>query len=254
LSNYVLVIDSNKKPCDPVKPGYARMLLKLGKAAVFRRYPFTLILKREVEKQSMDYELKLDPGSKQTGIALVREDGLVVFGAELEHRGQAIKGAMMERKAVRNSRRKRKVRYRSARFLNRTKPKGWLAPSLKHRVLTTMTWINRLVKFSPVASFAQELVKFDTQKMQNPDVSGVTYQHGTLHEYEVKEYLLEKWGRKCVYCGKKDISLEVEHIVARVNGGSDRVSNLTLVASQLNNFWQRSQSFWLTSIVFENCR
>jgi len=40
----VFVVDANKQPLNPVHPGYARLLLKQGKAAVLRRYPFVLIL------------------------------------------------------------------------------------------------------------------------------------------------------------------------------------------------------------------
>ena len=52
--------------------------------------------------------------------------------------------------------------------------------------------------------------------------------------YEVREYLLDKWGRKCAYCGKKDIPLQVEHIIPKTRGGSDRVSNLTLACNPCN--------------------
>ena len=44
----------------------------------------------------------------------------------------------------------------------------------------------------------------------------------------MREYLLEKWSRECAYCGAREIRLEINHIVARSRGGSDRVSNLTL--------------------------
>lgn len=80
MSNYVLIIDTNKKPCNPVHPGTARQLLKLGQAAVWRKYPFTLILKAESQELTRPIQLKIDPGSKTTGIALVQGDK-VVFGA-----------------------------------------------------------------------------------------------------------------------------------------------------------------------------
>ena len=41
----VFVLDTQKRPLDPVHPGHARLLLKEGKAAIFRRYPFTIIRK-----------------------------------------------------------------------------------------------------------------------------------------------------------------------------------------------------------------
>lgn len=233
MSSPVFVLDTNRKPLTPCKPGVARSLLKVGKAAVFRRYPFTIILRKEIEADPEPVELKLDPGSKVTGIAL-KQANQIIFGAELQHRGQQIKAALLSRRQLRRGRRNRKTRYRQARCLNRARPAGWLAPSLQHRVLTTMTWVNRLCKLAPIGSIAMELVRFDMQKMQNPEVSGVEYQQGELQGYEVREYLLEKWERKCSYCGAETVALEVEHILARSKGGSDRVSNLCLACKPCN--------------------
>ena len=70
--------------------------------------------------------------------------------------------------------------------------------------------------------------------MENPEISGVEYQQGTLSGYECREYLLEKWDRKCAYCGKENVPLEIEHIVPRSKGGSNRVSNLTLACVRCN--------------------
>jgi hypothetical protein len=70
--------------------------------------------------------------------------------------------------------------------------------------------------------------------MQNPEISGIEYQHGTLQGTEIKEYLLEKWGHKCAYCGATNVPLEVEHIQPRSKGGSNRVSNLTIACHDCN--------------------
>ena len=68
----VFVIDTDQQPLTPVHPGRARLLLKAGKAAVYRRYPFTLILKSKVEQpMPAPLRLKIDPGAKTTGLALV---------------------------------------------------------------------------------------------------------------------------------------------------------------------------------------
>ncbi len=145
MSSYVFVLDTDKRLMDPVHPGTARHLLNAGRAAVFRRYPFTVILKESrPDAPVQDLELKLDPGSKITGIAIKRGNK-VIFGAELQHRGQQIKNDLLARRQLRRSRRNRKTRYRQARFLNRTRPDGWLAPSLQHRVLTTMTWVQKFM-------------------------------------------------------------------------------------------------------------
>lgn len=231
----VFVVDADRRPLDPVHPAEARILLSTGKAAVLKRFPFTLILKEAQPSVVPEpVTLKIDPGSKVTGLALVDPKGKVLFCAELEHRGQNIKARLETRSAVRRGRRNRKTRYRPARFLNRTRPKGWLPPSLRHRVLTTMTWVNRFRKVCNVTGISVENVKFDTQLMQNPDISGVEYQQGTLQGYTVREYLLEKWNRTCAYCGAKDTPLQVEHIVAKARHGSDRIANLTLACRPCN--------------------
>jgi len=79
-----------------------------------------------------------------------------------------------------------------------------------------------------------ELVKFDMQIMENAEISGVEYQQGILAGYELREYLLEKWGRKCSYCGKQNIPLQIEHIVPKARYRDDRVSNLYLACEKCN--------------------
>src|SRR5690606_34544700 len=138
------------------------------------------------------------------------------------------------RASLRKTRRNRKTRYRKARFSNPGTPKGWLPPSLKSRVFNILTWVRRISKFAPVSHLSMETVKFDTQKMQNPEISGVEHQRGTLWGYEVKEYLLEKWNRTCSYCQTQNVPLEIEHILPSSRGGSDRVSNLTLACRPCN--------------------
>jgi len=233
MSNLVFVLDTQKRPLNPIRPGLARKLLSNGKAAVFKRYPFTLILKVEVIAPQKPITFKLDPGSKTTGIALVQGED-VIFGAELTHRGQAIKASLESRCSLRRVRRNRHTRYRKAKFSNRTRPKGWLAPSLQHRVETTLTWVTRLTKVAPIAFITQELVRVDLQQLENPEISGIEYQQGVLHGYEIREYLLNKWERTCAYCGVTNTPLQVEHIHPKAKGGSNRISNLCLACDACN--------------------
>lgn len=241
----VFVLDADKTPLDPCYPARARKLLNKGKAAVFRRYPFTIILKRKVENpQTKDYQLKYDPGSKITGIAIIKSDysnsdysnkrSEVIFASELEHRGSTIKLKLDKRRNVRRNRRNRNTRYRESRFLNRKSPKGWLPPSLMSRVYNIITWTKKFIKFCPITGISQELVRFDSQKLENPDISGIEYKQGELEGYEVREYLLEKFERKCFYCDKEGIPLQVEHIVSKAKGGTNRVSNLTIACDKCN--------------------
>ena len=234
MSN-VFVIDTNLKPCNPVHPGRARLLLKQQKAAVYRRFPFTIILKAVSTESPEPLRFKVDPGSKTTGVAIVNDaTGLVVWAAEVTHRGQKIKADIESRRAIRRNRRSRHTRYREPRFLNRTKPKGWLAPSLMSRVYNIETWLRRIRRVCNIVEISMELVKFDMQKMVNPEISGFDYQQGELVGYEVREYLLEKYHRKCVYCSKENVPLQIEHVVPRAKGGSNRVNNLVIACEPCN--------------------
>lgn len=232
----VFLVDTMQRPLDPVHPGWARKLLSTGQAAVFRRYPFTLILKKEMADPVVQpLRLKVDPGSQTTGIAIVNDaSGEVVFAAELEHRGQQIKAALDSRRAIRRSRRQRNTQYRKPRFANRRRREGWLPTSLESRIANILTWTRRLMRLCPIAAISQELVKFDLQQMDHPEISGIEYQQGELHGYELREYMLEKWGRRCAYCHAQDVPLQIEHIVCRARGGSSRVSNLTLACAPCN--------------------
>jgi len=237
----VLVLDNKKQPLMPCLPARARKLLSTGKAAVFRRYPFTIILKYRTGGDTQPMEVKIDPGSKTTGIAVTgkfQQGWTLLWAAELQHRGQAIKKALDTRRGIRKSRRNRKTRYRKPRFDNRRKKAGefggWLPPSLLHRVQTVQTWLYRLLRWTPVDGIACETVRFDTQILQNPEISSVEYQRGTLHGYEVWQYLLEKWKHQCAYCGAKNVSLEKDHVVPRSAGGSNRISNLVVACRKCN--------------------
>ena len=218
----VFVLDKNRQPLDPCHPARARKLLKAGRAAVFGRQPFTIILKdREVSNSGIHpHRVKFDPGSRTTGVALLNEDtGTLVWGAEIEHRGSAIHLRMTARASLRRTRRNRKMRYRAPRFLNRhpapcvvcgknarhghktcrlhtrIRPEApaalrRLPPSLESRVANVETWAKRLIRLAPVAAISMELVRFDLQKVENPEIQGVEYQQGEIAGYEVKEYLL----------------------------------------------------------------
>ncbi len=211
--------------------------------------PFTIRLVDRLQENSVlqPVRLKLDPGSKTTGMALVREsetddsetgevrrNAAVLMLLESQHRGHAIQDALTTQRRAFRRRRRGNLRYHPARFNNRTKPEGWLAPSLQHWVDTTLAWVERLMRLAPVTALSQELVRFDMQAMQNPEISGVGYQQGTLAGAEVREYLLEKWGRECVYCGGENVPLEIDPIHPRSQGGSDRVSNLTIACHGCN--------------------
>ena len=224
----VFVLDKRKKPLMPCSEKRARLLLERGRARIHKMRPFTLRLVDRLQEQSQlqPIALTIDPGSKTTGIALSGTEGAyrkvlylivlnhlgeairiidcptgialshaegdnrkVLYLIELKRRGQAISDNLKQRKGHRR-RRRSKLRFRPKRFDNRTRPDGWLPPSVQHRVESTMAIVDRLRKFTPVNSISMELVHFDMQLMQNPEIKGVEYQQGELAGYEVREYLL----------------------------------------------------------------
>lgn len=283
----VAVIDTAKSPQSPVHPAVARRLLRDGQAAVYRKHPFTIIrqapaLPPETQlalfapapaptvQEPESLRLKIDPGSRTTGLAIVNDGRReILWAGELKHRGPEIKKALDKRRTLRRGRRNRHTRYRPARFASRTRSgergchscggnaaKGkslcrpcaalpvagrgrqyeskWLPPSVKCRVYNTQTWVRRLTSVFPISAISLETAKFDTQLMENPDIGGVEYQQGELAGYEVREYLLEKFGRRCAYCRKTGVPLQVEHINPRSRGGSNRISNLTIACQPCN--------------------
>jgi 5-methylcytosine-specific restriction endonuclease McrA len=235
----VFVLDKHGRPLQPCTPARARKLLAAGRAAVHRHTPFVIRLKDRttVESPTDGIEVGIDPGSKFTGVAVfhTREGNRTgLFSVEVRHRGGRIRDKLTARAARRRGRRSRNLRYRSPRFLNRSRPQGWLAPSLRHRVETTMSWVDRLRRWAPVVRIHVERVAFDTQLLQNLDIAGAQYQQGALAGYELREYLLEKWHRACAYCGARNVPLNIDHIHPRARGGSDRVSNLTLACIPCN--------------------
>lgn len=236
----VFVLDHNGKALMPCTEKRAKLLLTCHRARIHRVMPFVI---RLTDRQAsacafQPLRIKLDPGSKTTGIALVREtihNGIAIVNLfELIHRGRQISEALTARRSMRRARRGRNTRYRAARFNNRTKPAGWLAPSLQHRVDTTMAWVRRISKLAPITAISQELVRFDMQAMESPNIEGIEYQQGTLFGYEVREYLLEKFNRTCAYCDAKNTPLQIEHIHAKANNGSNRISNLTIACGPCN--------------------
>lgn len=239
----VFVLDQRQRPLMPCSEKRARLLLTRQRAIVHRLVPFTVRLKdRAVEASHLQtVVLKVDPGSRTTGLALAREEvtqeGEVHHAlhlAHLAHCGAAIRQALRQRAAYRRRRRSANLRYRAPRWANRRRKEGWLPPSLLSRVDNVLAWAMRYKRWTPVGRIIIERAKFDTQLLQDPAIAGLAYQRGTLAGWEVRGYLLEKWQRRCAYCGATHRMLEVEHLVPKSRGGSDRISNLCLACHVCN--------------------
>ena len=254
---FVFVLDRYGTPLQPCPPARARQLLDRGRAVVHRHTPFVIRLKdRTAADSEVDgVEVGIDPGSKHTGIAVFTQQAgerRSRYAVQLDHRGQTICKKLAQRSGYRRRRRSANLRYRASRFSNRTRPpvalhhsqrmppvqsllQGWLAPSLRHRVDTPVSWVDRLCRLAPVRLVHVEWVAFDTHALSaGRPLEGAEYQQGTLHGYEVREYLLAKFDRTCVYCGAIDVPLNIDHVRPRSRGGSDRVTNLALACVPCN--------------------
>ena len=230
-SNLVFVLNKHGKPLMPCSPGKARRLLKQGKATMVKKTPFTIQLVYGSSGYKQSITLGIDAGYKTIGYSAITAVRELVAG-ELELRTD-IKRLLEKRRAYRRTRRNR-IWHRKPGFRNDTKKEGWLAPSLQHKLDSHIKLVEQLKQILPVTKVVVEVASFDQQKMQHPEITGVEYQQGELRGYEVREYLLEKWQRKCAYCGKKDVPLEIEHIIPKSRGGSDRVSNLAISCHNCN--------------------
>lgn len=233
----VFVLDKRKKPLMPCTPKKARLLLARGRAVVHRRYPLVIRLKdRRLEESVVQpLVLKIDPGSKTSGMAVARVEETAqgevhhaVHLAELGHRGEEVHEAMGTRARARRRRRSAHLRYRPPRFAHRTRPRGWVPPSLRSRIGNVLTWAQRYRRWTPLARLEVERVKFDLHLMQHPELAGIEYQRGELAGWEVRAYLLEKFQHRCAYCHKGEVPFEIDHQVPRSRGGSNRASNLVL--------------------------
>jgi 5-methylcytosine-specific restriction endonuclease McrA len=174
-------------------------LLARGRAVVHRVRPFVIRLRDRRAQDSVLQEsmLKIDPGSRTSGMTLVRAEETpagevhhALFCSEVQHRGESVHRGKQTQSNARRRRRSANLRHRAPRF--------------------------------------------DTQLLANPEIQGVEYQQGELAGWEVRAYLLLKYEYRCAYCGKTDVPFEIDHIRPRSRGGSNRVSNLALACHACN--------------------
>ena len=231
----VCVLDQNGKPLMPTtRLGKVYRLLKTQKAHIVSYEPFTIQLDYEPDTHVIQpMTLGVDSGAIHSGYSLANEHR-EYYSAEVIARDDISKH-LSDRRMYRQNRRSRKTRYRKPRFNNRkNKKKGWLPPSLEQKVAVQLNEIDHLHRYFPIETIIVETAEFDIQKIKNPDISGIEYQQGTLQGYNIRNYLLEKHNRKCFYCGKTVSNFEVEHMLPKSRGGSNRIDNLTLSCHDCN--------------------
>ena len=227
----VYVLNVNKKPLMPCTEAKARKLLKKNKAKIVKYTPFVIQLLFECDNVTQKINLGVDTGSKTIGLSATTKEK-ELYSAEVVLRNDISK-LLLVRKQNRRTRRSR-LRYRKARFSNRVKnkKKGWLAPSIEHKIQTHLTCIREVHKILPISKVIVETAQFDIQKINNPEIEGNEYQKGlTLGFSNVKEYVLFRDKHTCQYCKgeSKEKKLEVHHIKFKSQGGSDKQDNLIVL-------------------------
>lgn len=244
---YVLSVDG--KPLMPTRRyGKVRHLLRQGLAKVVKRTPFTIQLMYQTKEFTQPVSLGIDAGSKVVGVSATTES-TVLYEAEVTLRNDIV-DLLSTRHEARRSRRGRKTRYRKPRFLNRvrSKHKGWLAPSIEHKIGTHMRIVSDVMKILPVSKITVETASFDTQLLKAtelglPSPEGTDYQHGEqMGFWNVREYVFFRDGHTCRCCRgrSKDPVLNVHHIESRKTGG-DLPGNLVTLCETCHKKYHRGE-------------
>ena len=238
----VYVKSKDGKALMPTSNAKARKLLKQKKAKVVSLRPFVIKLTYKTKTEyTQKLHLGVDSGYSNIGFSVIDEKKEYIAGEVKLLEG--MKDRLCAKRSYRRVRRSR-LRYRKPRFNNRvkSKKKGWLAPSIRHKLDTHIKFIDELKGILPIGKITIEVANFDIQKMKNPSISGKEYQEGDmLGFWNVREYVLHRDGHKCQNpnCKYKDKDkdnekqiLKVHHIKYRSKGGTDRPENLITLCSK----------------------
>ncbi|MFT0803194.1 RNA-guided endonuclease IscB [Bacillus swezeyi] len=226
---FVYTLNKQGQPLMPCSPRKARLLIQKQKAKVIKRTPFTIQLLYGSSGYKQTISLGVDAGTKHIGVSATTEQK-VLFEADVQLRTD-IQKLLATRSQFRRARRSRTTRYREARFLNRKKSQGWLAPSIQHKVDSHLKVINLVHTILPVKRITVEVAQFDTQLLKNPSIEGEGYQQGEqMGFWNVREYVLFRDKHTCQRCKgkKKDKILNVHHIESRKTGGDSPDNLITL--------------------------
>ena len=216
-------------------------LLRHGKAHLVSRVPFVVQLDYDSTTYTQEVSLGIDAGSKHIGVSASSEKK-ELFAAQVELRSDIVK-LLSTRREFRRNRRNRKTRYRKARFNNRKKKDGWIAPSVEQKVKSHLKVIRLVRDLLPIAKTTIEVAQFDAQKIKNQDINGEDYQQGEqMGFWNVREYVLTRDWHRCVHCnGKsKDPILNVHHLESRKTGGNSP-SNLVTLCETCHKAYHRGE-------------
>jgi 5-methylcytosine-specific restriction endonuclease McrA len=225
----VYVINKNGKPLMPCKPAKARKLWREKKAKIVNRCPFTIQLQWDCEENVQPITLGIDKGSHHTGLCNVG-NGKILLSGIINHRTD-IKDKMTARRGNRRQRRAR-LWYRPKRFLNRAKSRrsGRLPPSVNANANEVIRVVGKIPL--PIQRINVEDVQVDIARLNNPDLTGTSYQQSNRLDENLRMATLMRDKYQCVSCGKKKVQLQAHHIVHQCQGGKDTLFNLITLCQQ----------------------
>ena len=231
----------------PTTPKKARLLLKEGKAKVLTVKPFTIQLLFGSSGYKQEITLGVDSGYKNIGFSAVTKQKEIISGE------CKLLDGMSERIRDRaNYRRQRraKLRYRAKRFNNRTRTKGWLAPSIQHKFDSHIRLIDKLKSILPITKVIIEVANFDIQAIKNPEIKGYLYQLGEqMGFWNLREYVLHRDNHQCQNpnCKNKEKNpiLKVHHIGFWKQDRTNRPANLLTLCDKCHTPKNHKESGFL---------
>lgn len=263
----VYVISQNGKPLMPsFRFAHIRMLLKQKKAKVVKQKPFTIQLLYEATEYTQPLYGGTDPGRTNIGNTVLNQNGNPVYADHVETRNKQIPDLMKERAAHRRtSRRGERLRRQrravkngtitfpiekervllgcenpivnkfiintEARFSNRRRPAGWLTPTARQLVQTTLNMVRKIKSILPVTDWTLEINRFAFMLMEDETVRGIDFQNGRMKGYKnVNEYIYSIQDGECPVCGNP--IEQYHHIVPQSQGGSNRPENIVGICAE----------------------
>lgn len=264
----VYVLDSDGTPLKPMFSfARARRKIRDGKATIVCYEPFTIQLTYHVDNPNLDgLTLGQDPGRTNEGLAVIDENGRVLWLSKLVSRNKDIKKLMRDRAQHRRNRRsnEKKVKNRrevaaqkkqgnqdavlrrihrllpgceepitckvtkntQARFLNRTREEGWLTPSARQCLQTHINAIKLVMRFLPISCISLEVNKFDMALMEAGSRDKVDYTHGPLFGFKGVEDAVFDAQKGKCLLCGKRGINQYHHMVNKHENGSDTFANI----------------------------
>lgn len=191
----VLVVNKDGRPLMPTTPRKARKFLESGRAKIYARRPFTIQLLYGCRGYTQPITLGIDAGYQTVGYSAVTEKEELVGGEFKLLEGMSER--ITERQKYRRTRRSR-LRHRKKRFENRQRKNGCFAPSIQHKFESQSKLVEQIKSRLPVTRVVVETAKFDIQKIKNPEIQGLQYQHCEQYGWKnVSSYVRHRDDYRC---------------------------------------------------------